>query len=145
MKSELVCDPMAQEVCCLARQYAFLFAEEFVETKHMLLAATEVTPMEWHGYEQLTRKRLLDVMEGILGLSSELSDGRPCRLAPDTNEVLATAAQTAARAGRAISCRDLWTALLEREMGTPSFLIKRLGIDPKELKQRIQQAPHNTA
>jgi ATP-dependent Clp protease ATP-binding subunit ClpA len=136
---------MAQKLCWLARQYAFLCAEEFVETKHILLAATEVTPMEWHGYEQLTIGQLLDAMAGILGVRSDLCECRPCRLAPNVVEVLTVAAERASRSGRAISCQDIWIALLEEEMGMCSFLIKRLDIDPKELQQRLQRVPPNTA
>lgn len=145
MTSEFVCDSMAQRLCGLARQYAFLCAEEFIDTKHLLLAAVEVTPVEWHGCERLTERRVLDAMPGIDAVNSELSDSRPCRLSPAANDVLGIAAGMASRSGRAISCQDIWIALLEDRRGTCSSLMKRLGIDPLELQKRFRGTPPNMA
>jgi len=145
MIAELNCDPLAQELFTLARQYAFLCAEEIIDTKHLLLAATEVTPREWHGYPELTRAGLLDAMDGILGYNSELSDRRPSRLSPSALDVLGTAAEKASQCGRPVSCKDIWTALLEDARGMGCFLIRRLGVDPKELQQRLSRESSNTA
>jgi len=145
MIAELNCDPLAQELCLLARQYAFLCADEIIDTKHLLLAATKVTPGEWHGYSELTEARLLDAMEGILGHNSELSDRRPSRLSPSALDVLGSAAEKASQCGRPISCKDIWTALLEDTSGMECFLIRRLGIEPKELRQRLGRESSNKA
>ena len=144
MTSELECDARAQKLCWEARQYAFLCAEEWIETRHLLLAAVEVTPMEWHGFPQLTQARLLDAMERTLR-SSELSDVRPTRRAPAAQEVLATAAEMASQAGRPVSCRDIWVALLEDARSTARFWLESVGIDANELQQRLREKPSNTA
>jgi hypothetical protein len=145
MESELTCDPLAQELCRLARQYAFLCAAETVDAQHLLLAAIEVTPGDWHGCPQLTRARLLDAMEGVLGEGTELSDRRPSRLSPSALYVLGGAAAKASQRGSPASCRDIWVALLEDSRGMGCFLIKRLGIDPTELRHRFGNESSNTA
>jgi ATP-dependent Clp protease ATP-binding subunit ClpA len=137
--SAVAWDDTAQRLCRLARQYAFLFGEEFVGTEHLLLAAAEVTPSEWHGFPSLCRKGVLDAIEAVLGKRGgvEVDDRRPQKLTPRASEALRQAVESAARVSRPVGCRDVWLGLLSDEDGLAVELLARLGVESDELRDRL--------
>jgi hypothetical protein len=139
--SDLVWDDTAQRLCWLARQYAFLFGEEFVGTEHLLLAAAEVTPHDWHGYSGLTRDGVLNMIEALQGKrgGSELGDRRPRQPTPRAREAMETAAEHAVLGNRAVSIRDIWIGLLPDEEGLPNEILSRLGVAPMQLRKKLTE------
>ena len=135
---DIAWDDTAQRLCRLARQYAFLFGEEFVGTEHLLLAAAEITPTDWHGFPSLSRNGVLDALEALLGKrSGELPERRPQKLTPRASAALRRAVESAAAAGRAVGCRDLWAGLLGEQEGLAQELLSRLGVPPEQLRVRL--------
>ncbi len=132
-------DAPAQRLCWLARQYAYLFGEEYVGTEHLLLAATEVTPADWHGYAGLTPEGVRDGLEALAGQRGgfELDQRRPTKLTPRAREVLRRAAERAATRGRPVSCRDVWLGLLGDPEGLAYELLTRLQVVPERLRERL--------
>jgi hypothetical protein len=137
--SDIAWDDVAQRLCRLARQYAFLFGEEFVGTEHLLLAAAEVTPTDWHGFASLSREVVLDAMDAVLGkrTGGELPERRPRKLTPRASAALRQAVDCAAAAGRAVSCRDLWAGLLAEQDGLVQELLTCIGVVPEQLRIRL--------
>jgi hypothetical protein len=137
--TDIAWDETAQRLCRLARQYAFLFGEEFIGTEHLLLAAAEVTPTDWHGFPSLSRKGALDAMEALLGKrgGGELPERRPQKLTPRASAALRRAVEGAAAVGRAVGCRDLWAGLLGEQEGLVQELLTRLGVVPEQLRLRL--------
>jgi len=141
--SDFAWDDTAQRLCRLARQYAFLFGEEFVGTEHLLLAAAEMTPTDWHGFPCLCRNGVLDAMDEVLGKrgGAELDERRPQKLTPRASEALRLALESATRANRPVGCRDVWLGLLSDEDGLAIKLLACLGVGSEELRNRIGLAP----
>jgi Clp amino terminal domain, pathogenicity island component len=137
--SGIAWDDTAQRLCGLARQYAFLFGEEFVGTEHLLLAAAEVTPTDWHGYPGLSRKGVLNAMDAVLGKPGgvELHERRPQRLTPRARDALRRAVERAAAAGRPVNCRDMWAGLLGEQEGLANEILSRLSVVPEQLRTRL--------
>jgi hypothetical protein len=140
--SDVAWDDTAQRLCRLARQYAFLFGEEFVGTEHLLLAAAEITPTDWHGFPGLCRKGVLDAMDEVLGKRGavELDERRPQKLTPRASEALRWALECAGGMSRPVSCRDVWLGLLSDQDGLAVGLLARLGVGTDELRNRLRGA-----
>jgi hypothetical protein len=49
---------LGEEFCWHARDFASMYGTEHVDTAHILLAAAEVTPVELHGYGELTTRSI---------------------------------------------------------------------------------------
>ncbi len=138
-RTDVAWDDTARRLCWLARHYAYLFGEEFVGTEHLLLAATEVTPADWHGCPGLTRDGVLNVIEALLGKRGglDLDDRRPHKLSPRASEALRRALERAAVASRPVTCRDVWIGLLGDQEGQANELLTRLGVVPEQLRERL--------
>lgn|SRR5262245_9680200 len=137
--SDVAWDDTAQRLCRLARQYAFLFGEEFIGTEHLLLAAVEVTPADWHGFPDLTRDTVLHAIESVLGKGgrTEIHERRPRRLTSRANEALRRAVEHAAAARRPVGYRDVWAGLLSDQEGLVDELLIRLGVVRGRLRERL--------
>lgn len=139
--SDVAWDDTAQRLCWLARQYAFLFGEEFVGTEHLLLAAAEVTPPDWHGCSGLTRDGVLNMIEALHGKrgESELNDRRPHKLTSRARETMERAVERAALGSRAVTCRDIWIELLHDGEDLANEILCRLGVAPIQLQKKLAE------
>jgi hypothetical protein len=137
--SDSAWDETAKSLCRLARQYAFLFGEEVVGNEHLLLAAVEITPTDWHGFPGLTRKGILDAMDSVLGKRGglELHERRPRKFTPRASATLRRAVERAAEAGRPVSCRDVWAGMLGDQEGIAYELLTRAGVVPEQLRMKL--------
>jgi hypothetical protein len=133
---------VGEEFCWHARNFAAMYGAEYVEMVHILLAAAEVTPVELHGYHQLTPVSISKTLATLqIGNASEgRAEPLPQKLTPGVQELVANVISFAARTKRAPSLRDIWVALSQKERGMASFVLDHLGIDRSELYRRVSGA-----
>ncbi len=133
---------LGEQFCWQARNFAFIYCKECVDTEHLLLAAAEVTPIELHGYRELTTRSIAKALEA-LGVGSALegpNDFHPQQLTVSAQEVAAKVIGFAAVTERSPSLRDVWVALSMQEHGVIPRLLDHLGIERHELLRRVSGA-----
>ncbi len=115
-----------------------MYGAERVDTVHILLAAAEVTPIEIHGYPELTPASIsqaLAVMQNENASEGTTELLFPKELTPQAQEFVAKVTRFTSRTKRAPTLRDVWVAL-SQEYGLVSRVLEHLGIDRSELYQQ---------
>ncbi len=135
-------ESLGEEFCWHVRNFACIYGDKYVDTIHLLLAATEVTPVELHGYPELTTTSITKAIEILhLGSASQApGEHQPQRLSPQAQEIVAKAIGFAATTKRPPSLRDVWVALAMEERGVVPRLLEHLSIQPSELLRRVSGA-----
>jgi len=116
-----------------------MYGAERVETFHILLAAVEVTPVELHGYAELTPVSISDALaamhvENASKCTTELV--LPKDLSPGAHELITNATSFASGTRRDPTLRDIWVAL-SQEHGLVSKIFEYLGVDRSELYRQV--------
>ena len=101
--SSLAFSSLGEEFCWHTRNFAAMYAADFVESIHILLAAAEVTPIEIHGYDELTPRSISKALEAFrFTNASQGTHGLvlPNELSPQAQELVATAINFASQTER---------------------------------------------
>ena len=126
---------LGEEFCWHAENFAAIYGADLVDTVHILLAAAEVSPVDLHGYRELTPVAISETLAS--NTADRLTESLPQRLTHRAQKLVSDATSFSSHTHRAPSLRDIWVALSREECGSIAEIFEGLGIDRGELYRRV--------
>lgn len=128
-------EPAARNLIAHVKEEAFAIGDEFLGTRHLLLAAVACSPLE--GLPNLS---LDAVRAAVVALKEPRELGSriltPWCQTPRFKLALQRAMQRASAESRSVNCIDVWHGLLDDPESECLLVLQYLGVDPESLRNR---------